>query len=276
MKLVMTLVVRDDQDVIAANLDFHLSQGVDFFIATDHRSVDGTTEILRDYERKGVLHYIYQPGLDFRQDRWVTHMARMACTDFAADWVINNDADEFWWPEQHDLKHVLSKVPASYAGVVAERTNFLPRPMTDLEFFVDTMTVRWRRSLNPMGQPLPHKVCHRAFRNVKVSLGNHAAKRGWRKIRAAPAPITIFHFPMRSYRQFVNKVVKGGEAVQRNAPIPTWRWLYEKQENDELDDIWRDALLDEATINKGLREGWLVSDDRLKKHFAQLKLQSLP
>ena len=52
MRIVMTLLVRDEEDVLAANLDFHFAQGVDFVIATDNLSVDRTPQILRDYERR--------------------------------------------------------------------------------------------------------------------------------------------------------------------------------------------------------------------------------
>jgi hypothetical protein len=38
MKLVMTLLVRDEQDILADNLDFHLAQGVDEVIVTDNGS----------------------------------------------------------------------------------------------------------------------------------------------------------------------------------------------------------------------------------------------
>ena len=67
MKLVMTLLVRDEADIISSNIDFHLDQGVDFIIAMDNLSVDGTTEILRAYERRGVLHYIHQADDDHSQ-----------------------------------------------------------------------------------------------------------------------------------------------------------------------------------------------------------------
>jgi hypothetical protein len=91
MKLVMTLLVRDEADIVAANIDFHLARGVDFIIAMDNLSADATAEILRRYERDGVLHYIHQTEDDYSQHRWVTDMARLACTEFAADWMINND-----------------------------------------------------------------------------------------------------------------------------------------------------------------------------------------
>ena len=96
MKLVMTLLVRDEQDIIRENIEYHLAQGVDFFIATDNRSVDATTNILKEYEARGLLHYIYEGSDDYSQHAWVTRMARMAYKEFGADWVINNDADEFW------------------------------------------------------------------------------------------------------------------------------------------------------------------------------------
>ena len=38
MRLVMTLLVRDEEDIVRANVDFHLARGVDFVIATDNRS----------------------------------------------------------------------------------------------------------------------------------------------------------------------------------------------------------------------------------------------
>ena len=40
MRLVMTLKVRDEEDVIEDNLRFHGAMGVDFFIVMDNGSVD--------------------------------------------------------------------------------------------------------------------------------------------------------------------------------------------------------------------------------------------
>jgi hypothetical protein len=37
MQLVMTLLVRDEEDVLRANIDFHREQGVDFFIFNDNK-----------------------------------------------------------------------------------------------------------------------------------------------------------------------------------------------------------------------------------------------
>ena len=103
MKLVMTLLARDEADVIDSWLAFHLNAGADFVVATDNRSDDGTTEILERYAREGHVHLIREPGEDLRQNEWVTRMARLAATEFGADWVINSDADEFWWPRGASL-----------------------------------------------------------------------------------------------------------------------------------------------------------------------------
>ena len=117
MKLVMTLLVRDEAEIVDAQIAFHLAAGVDFVVATDNRSGDGTTEILERYEHDGRLHLIREPGDDLRQSEWVTRMARLAATDFGADWVLNTDADEFWWPQDSSLKDVLDAVPSRF-GVV--------------------------------------------------------------------------------------------------------------------------------------------------------------
>jgi len=40
------------------------------------------------------LYYILEEEDNYNQHACVTRMARLACTRFGADWVINNDADE--------------------------------------------------------------------------------------------------------------------------------------------------------------------------------------
>ena len=81
MRLVVTVLARDEADVVDAQIAFHLAAGVDFVIATDNRSQDGTTEILESYARQGCLHLIHEPGGGLPQGEWVTRMARLAATE---------------------------------------------------------------------------------------------------------------------------------------------------------------------------------------------------
>jgi Glycosyl transferase family 2 len=86
MKLVMTLLARDEADILDAQIRFHLNAGIDFVIATDNRSQDGTTEILESYAEAGQLHLIREYGEYLRRAGWITRMGRLAATEFRADW----------------------------------------------------------------------------------------------------------------------------------------------------------------------------------------------
>src|ERR687886_1411607 len=176
MKLVVTVLARDEADVMDAQVAFHLHAGADFVIATDNNSRDGTTEILEGYERDGVLHLIHEPAEGLRQGEWVTRMARLAATDFGGDWVINADADEFWWPRGGSLKDVLALVADAYGIVRAFWRSFVPRP-DDGAFFAERMTVRLSQQA-PINDPSSvyrpvTKVAHRADARVVVGRGNH-------------------------------------------------------------------------------------------------------
>src|SRR5439155_1199747 len=208
MKRVMTLRARDEADVVDAQIAFHLNAGVDFVVATDHRSEDGTTDILESYVRQGYLHLIREEGDEMREGDWATRMARLAASEFGADWVISSDADEFWWPRGGSLKEVLESVPERYGIVRALLRQFVPRP-EDGSFFADRMVARVVTSA-PINDPTslfrPNlKSIHRADPDVTLTAGAHTLVdssftplRGW-------YPVELLHFPIRSLEQSERK-----------------------------------------------------------------------
>jgi glycosyltransferase involved in cell wall biosynthesis len=267
MKLVMTLLVRDEEDILRQNLDFHLARGVDEFILMDNLSVDGSASIAREYERAGVLKYMFQPQDDYSQGRWVTQMARRAVEELNADWVINSDADEFWCPHAGSIKDALATVRADAAAASVERMNFVTR-LDNGEPFWQRMDVRRATSVNSLGGPLTSKAAHRGATDVVVEQGNHSVSLGGQLAPCAPAPITILHFPIRSRAQFFNKIIKGGAAYARNTELDyaigeTWRYLYQLYQEGTLDQVYETELMTEEQIALGLAAGVLVRDERL-------------
>lgn len=245
MKVVMTLLARNEEDILPAFLAYHFASGVDFIIATDNCSTDSSAEILKNYEREGRLHYIYEAEDTFAQGRWVTNMARLAATKYHADWVINSDADEFWWPGDHSsIKKYLATIPDEIQIVEVQRTNFLPLTVHAQEGipFWEKMVIRDNESTNPLGEPLPPKVCHRAHPKVSIAYGNHRATINGRSEATRMDELLVFHFPMRGLQQFTEKIVTGAEAINRNNEAGpqigrTWRQLFTKRTLRKFVDI---------------------------------------
>ncbi|MFL5819939.1 MAG: glycosyltransferase family 2 protein [Solirubrobacteraceae bacterium] len=291
MKLVMTLKVRDEDDVLEANLRYHLAQGVHFFVVTDNGSVDRTPDILRAYQAAGLLHLIEEPARDFkhRASDWVTRMARMAATDFGADWVLHADADEFWWPVGANLKEMFAAVPDPYGKLIAPRPEFVGRADGPGPFY-ERLVVREARSrLRP-------KLAHRARADVRIGRGAHRVRvavgpRGGARaprppgravLRAVsaqadadqpaliPAPLwpaRILHFPLRSYEQYRRRVevnlFGGFDETPRRREL---RRLYEK---GRLPEMYAGLVLDDAEVEARIRDGTLVVDCGLRDFLAR-------
>ena len=267
MKLVMTLLARDEADIVDAQLKFHLNAGVDFVVAMDNLSEDGTTEILESYAKEGSLHLIRQDSEYLRQAEWITQLGRLAATDFGADWVIHSDADEFWWPRGESLKDVLASIPSRYGVVRALLRHFVPRPDDGSTSFAERMTVRVSTS-SPINDPRslfrPNlKVIHRGDPNVNVSIGGQrlidsplVPLRGW-------YPVEFFHFPVRSLEQCANKY-SHQQIGPGQTPSPYYDRVRELIDAGRLDEVWESLVVDDAALERGLEGGTLVVDTRLR------------
>jgi hypothetical protein len=281
MTLVMTLLARDEADVIESWLSFHLNAGADFVVATDNRSEDGTTEILERYAREGHVHLIREPGEDLRQNEWVTRMARLAATDFGADWVINSDADEFWWPRGGSLSRLLDAIPPRYGTVGAFLRTFAPRP-DGAGSFAERLTVRFS-ALAPINDPASlykpiRKVIHRGHPQIALTRGNHAVignpfapLRGW-------FPVEVLHFPLRSLGQCEHKARLQGNAWKHieRAPTAYHAQMFEALEAGTLAEYYAAQVVSDDEVEEGVASGRLVVDTRLRDALRQVGAGDLP
>ena len=269
----MTLLVRDEADVVDAQIAYHLDAGVDEVVATDNRSEDATTEILERYAGEGVLHLIREPGDDLRQSEWVTRMARLAATDLGADWVLNADADEFWHARGTTLKELLGAVPARYGAVRGAWRNFVPRPEGE-PFFAERMTARLcTPSFHPHPLSTHFKSAHRARPDIRIGRGNHealaddlVALRGW-------YPIEIHHFPVRSLEHCRRKYVTQFVALERNAEkgIPGhMAEAYAAYRDGALDAFYAPLVVDDEALAAGVADGAYAIDTRLRDTLRRL------
>jgi hypothetical protein len=286
MKLAMTLIVLNEADIIEDNLRYHRAQGVDFFIALDNGSTDGTVEILEHYERTGILKLVQMPGTMLTiQRKGNTQIARLA-HEMGADWVFHNDADEFWWPVTGNLKDAFEQIPEEQGIVLIPRTEFLPRPDRPGSF-AERLTIREARFRRPP------KTAHRTHPAIKLwsahpidlwvkrdapprsglvgkpSLrvaATHKEDRELDLVLAPVFPVGVFHFPLRSFEQYRKKIAIAdhNRMWERNAET---RALHEAYQEGRLEQVFEELTPDEEVVAKGLAEGWLVEDTEFRDYL---------
>jgi hypothetical protein len=272
MKLVQTLVVRDEADIVGTQVAYHLNAGVDFVLATDHDSQDGTIEILESYARQGHLRLFREQG-EMRESAWRTRMARLAATEYRADWIINTDADEFWMPRRGTLKESLQAVPDGFGVVWAITRHFVPR--SGGEDFADRMTIRLCAA-SPLNDPTspyrPHaKAAHRADAEIVVLFGSHdvvssklVPLRGW-------YPVDVLHFPFRSREQYERKGVR---RARGDKPLGQYVKAFNASEKGRVDELFCHLTVNDAALEAGRASGALVVDTRLRDALRALRSES--
>jgi glycosyl transferase family 2 len=273
MKLVMTLLVRDEEDVLREHLEYHLNAGVDHVVAIDHRSQDGSTEILESYVRQGVLTLTREDGTFSQQGEWQTRMSRLAAVEHGADWVIPSDADEFWIARGSALKEALRSVPNDVGVAGGLMRNFVPQ-RDDGGWFVERLTVRLagHAPINDPATPFRPvvKVAHRGSPQVVISSGGAHRVFGLAVAPSGWYPLDVLHFPFRSEEQSARKYRKTWTGWESNlrGDLARARQVADEGRSEVM---WDRVALCAADVRDGLAAGSLVTDVRLREAFRRLR-----
>ncbi|MGN8049778.1 glycosyltransferase family 2 protein [Curtobacterium sp. 22159] len=227
MQLAVTLMVRDEADVLPAWLDHHVAQGFDVFVITDNGSVDGTTELLTVFaERDDVtVDLRHDPVHRKQQGTVVTRMARDAATTHHADWVVNADADEFILAvdRTRTVRQVferLDPVVGAFTVPVVNMTGRLAKSGAGIErlHWRDERSVDELRAIGLIAPPTTNAV-HVGDPNVTVVQGNHQVS----VANGAPVPdelrLEVLHLPWRSWKQYKHRVEVSGRAYEANPDL---------------------------------------------------------
>jgi glycosyltransferase involved in cell wall biosynthesis len=286
-KLVMTLLVRDEVDIVRGNLEFHYDHGVDFIVATDNGSTDGTCEILEEYQRKGRLFLIREPSQDYSQMLWVNRMGEIAHRDYKADLIFHADADEFWLPDSGSLKNeLIDRVDADVLKVPV--INILPANARGTESFPqDTIhavtnplyTDNLKEDSASVSLYLfqyDPKVMYRLDQGYRqVNQGNHniITEPGSPHREDRSRDVRILHYPIRSRKHFFQKIRNGGAAYERNVSLGKnvgwqWRMWYESYKENKLDQVYNGLTLSAEQIRPLTRQGIVCNWSRVQQHLS--------
>jgi FkbM family methyltransferase len=284
--VVMLILCRDEADIIRENLSYHLHHGVDAFVIMDNGSIDGTRDLLVEFEKLGVTTIVDQPMHIKAQGQWMTELAGMARDKYQPDWVIANDADEFWIADNGNIRTTLmhSAEGKQVGWCTVPRFNMLlSRKLLNKsgKFWQITLCAH-----NPYSYPSEYigidkpsppdnffsyavgdKVICRPQGLHSINHGNHSAEHSLPSA-GRMAGMHILHFPIRSYEQFIQKVKDHGSAYAANKEIPqdiSWhlkRW-YKLYQQGLLDEEFKRLVLSPEQERQYLHDDVLTINDEL-------------
>ena len=222
-RVVMTMMVRDEADIIAAALEHHLNQGFDRILVTDNASVDGTREILAEYAKHAPVTVYDDPEHRKQQAQTVTRMARLARLEFGADWVVNSDADEFVMSlrDGKTSADVIRSWPTSIVSTTVPVVNLVGPValsgggLTTRMLWRDVRTPQQLQAAGVIAHPTPNTI-HVGHPGVDVRQGNHFTSLLSKGAPEGGPGIEVLHVPWRSWEQFERKTVNAGRGYEAN------------------------------------------------------------
>ncbi len=296
ISLAMSILVRDEVDIIEHNIRYHANMGVGHFVVTDNGSKDGTREVLEELSHEFSLTIIDEPSHTIDQDLWVTRMAQTIKDQGGYDWIIHNDADEFWCPDNGrslplaigDTLRLSGKLKNQVGVLSCPRFNMIgsieDTQSTDFRFYNNTYLVKrdvpiedgedqWNESgTNTVARLILDKVMTRTQGLSAIEYGNHGAEH--ELLTEESSSVTIYHFPVRTYHQFEKKVKNYGESLAENTRFNTsssahLRHWYKRYQEGKLKQDYESIFFSKNRLLELEKQGYIEKNETIKSFFVE-------
>ncbi len=277
-KIIMTLLVRDEADIIDRHLRYHSGMDIEGLIVTDNQSCDGTRDILEQYKKNGtILELIDEPSTAFNQVAWVHRMIELARDKYNADYCINSDADEFWYTASGSLRTELAH---SRSGKI-HCPSYMMLPVSNGEFWTATDCVKQAvpkkfrfKGYNLLFNKPTNKIIHRTQGYRMITPGNHGVEMADVTSERSKT-IRLYHYSIRSKEQFMRKMLQNGAALEANQSSSEqegshWRYFYRGHKSGHIHlDQEFDNVIGMPQITELQRAGCVITDATMKKAFSE-------
>lgn len=284
----MSMMIRDEEDIIERNIRFHAAYGVDRFFIVNNASTDRTEDILLSLSKEYDITIFQNDDTEGHlQGEWMTKINNTALAT-GCDWVVNNDADEFWLPLQgNTLKYGLKRRDGS---IRVERVNVLPIEGKDSVYESNVVTfnsVNYNKALNFSQGYVNHNltnVMHKVMTNlhglIRVSGGNHGAKHiadalARRRYTRYNENVRIYHYPIRTYEVFLKRMDRlktvgdAGNLSQMGRHAIYW---YDAVKKGRTEEAYKQLLVSPDDIPILEKYGIVRYDNNIRNSFSRLGL----
>jgi glycosyltransferase involved in cell wall biosynthesis len=225
MSTCAVMVVRDEADMIEVTVR-HLLEQVDELIVCDHRSTDGTREILA-----GLPVIVRDDHSPYEQAERTTELA-LEALERGHTWVLPCDADEIWYHPELRIGDYLETVPL----MAVKGTIYTHVPTVhDPEDPSPLLRLPYRRV-----KPGKRKVVARSRRDLRLTTGNHRAE--YEEKEPWVLGLALRHYPYRSKGQTLRKIRNHASRQDLRHP-----WKYRGGSDEEiLEAVWEPLFREEV------------------------------
>ncbi len=279
--LTMTILVKNEADIIEKNIRYHAKAGIDNFVVMDNNSTDETREILEELKKEFEITIIDEKGI-YNQAKWMTKLTYIARKKYNPTWLIPNDADEFWYSE----KSLKDTINSKKRVLTVDRFNFLlqeNKKWYESEVRVEN-PVFYRKNTQLSAEKISivlTKISPKVIINPKGLLwirgGNHKALnifdfrdyfKHYDKIKRFEK-VKVFHFPIRSFEQFKKNIENRKKLLENGAKMgPHYkRWVKLLNEGKLEEEFYNNLVFKDEEIKILEKYGIVVKENNVLQHI---------
>jgi glycosyltransferase involved in cell wall biosynthesis len=244
MKITAVVGVKDEVELIDACLAHLHRIGVSEIVVFDMGSTDGTLQRLHAHSREGALRLHELSDRDPKLLQRANELIQATLCSTASDWVIFQDADEFWIPASGNLADCVERVECELLSVprynvpVTPQRVCWPWPLAPSQYdrlwlFARKVPDLHRRLQSEVevawisGVPRPKIMARPGCIDGIRDGGHQAVPRAGRTVRGHhPVDLLIAHVPFTSFERFQRKRSNIAQYLRhRDDPsLRAWHW----------------------------------------------------